>query len=121
MIVIDLDGEHDWTLGNGRSNYLTESEAIKQCIKTKLLSLKNNWFLSPDDGIAWFDYLEKNPNVTQLEKDVKTAINNIDGVTSIISFDILLDSVTRTFFIQVEYLDRYNNLNEVEFNVNSDK
>lgn len=119
MIVRGLDSDHDWTFGNGRANYLTESEAIKQCIKTKLLSLQNNWFLNFEDGIAWFDYLEKNPNTTQLERDIKAAINSVDGVTSIISFDILLDSITRTFLIQLEYSDKYNNTNEVEFNVNS--
>lgn len=118
MIVRELDGDHDWTFGRGTANYLTESEAIQQCIKTKLLALKGNWFLNTSDGIAWFDYLEKNPNTVQLERDVKAEINSVDGVTSITSFDIQLDSVRREFLIQVTYLDKYNNTNEVEFNVN---
>ncbi|WP_392563446.1 hypothetical protein RHO13_08565 [Orbus wheelerorum] len=121
MIVRELDKNHDWTFGRGKANYLSQSDAIKQCIKTKILALKGNWILNADEGIAWFDYLTKNPNVAQLERDVKNAIASIDGVTEIISFDIGLDSVTRVFLIQITYSDNYNNTNEVEFNVTSNR
>jgi len=119
MIVRGLDQQHDWTFGQGKANYLTGSDAIKQCIKTKLLSLKGNWFLNLNEGIAWFDYFENHINVIQLERELKLAIASIDGVTEILSFDVLLNSVTRTFLIQITYSDKYNKTNEVEFNVNS--
>lgn len=119
MIVRALDPQHDWTFGRGKANYLTESDAIKQSIKTKLLALKGNWFLEPNDGIAWFDYFEKHPNITELEREIKSTIAGIDGVTEISSFDVLIDNITRIFLIQITYSDKYNNTNEVEFNVNS--
>lgn len=120
MIVRGLDNNGDWTFGRGLTNYLTESNAIAQCVRTKLLSLKNDWFLNRDDGIAWFDYLEKNPDIQQLERDIKNIVSNIDGVEMITDFDLLLDNDTRVMQIQIGYDDKYKNSNEVNVNVTSD-
>ncbi|MDF7667457.1 hypothetical protein PT273_06320 [Orbaceae bacterium ESL0727] len=121
MKVRELDNNHDWTFGHGLANYLTDSAAIAQCVKTKLLALKRDWFLNRDEGIAWFDYLTKNPNTKQLETDVKTEIFNVDGVVSIDKFDILLDTDTREFLIQITYTDKYNKSNEAAFNVTDNR
>lgn len=117
MIVRQLDNNHDWMFGHGFGNYLSNSEAIAQCVKTKLLALKNDWFLNRENGIAWFDYLTKNPNTKQLEIDVKAEIFKVSGVVSIDSFDILLDSDTREFLIQISYTDKFNKTCGASFNV----
>lgn len=117
MIVRELDSSHDWTFGRGFANYLNGSDAIAQCVKTKLLALKRDWFLNRDDGIAWFDYLTKNPNTKQLEIDVRTEIFKVEGVLNIDEFDILLDPETRQFLIQITYTDKFNNINEASINV----
>ena len=117
MIVRELDNNHDWTFGRGFANYLSRSDAIAQCVKTKLLALKKDWFLSRDDGIAWFDYLTKNPNTKQLEIDVRTEIFKVEGVLNIDEFDILLDPENRQFLIQITYTDKFNNINEASINV----
>lgn len=121
MKVRELDKNHDWSFGLSLANYLDKSQAIAQCVKTKLLSLKNDWFLNRNDGIEWFDYLTKNPNTRQLEIDVKTEVFKVDGVISIDSFDILLDTDTREFLIQISYTDKYNNSNEASFNVTDNR
>ena len=117
MIVRELDNNHDWTFGRGFANYLSRSDAIAQCVKTKLLALKKDWFLNRDDGIAWFDYLTKNPNTKQLEIDVRTEIFKVEGVLNIDEFDILLDPETRQFLIQITYTDKFNNIHEASINV----
>lgn len=121
MRVRELDQNHDWTFGRGKSNYLEKSEAIAQSVKTKLLSLKNDWFLNRDDGIAWFDYLEKNLNTQALEVDCKRAILSVDGVEEITFFDIKLNRETRELLIQVEYNDKYNKERGINFNVENDR
>ncbi|QHJ84960.1 MAG: hypothetical protein [Bacteriophage sp.] len=121
MIVRELDKNHDWTFGRSKSNYIDKSDAISQCVKTKLLALKRDWILNTDDGIAWFDYLTKNPNVKQLERDIKAEVFKIDGVIEITEFDILLDSVTRAFLIQITYRDKYNDTREVAFDVTDNR
>lgn len=117
MIVRELDNSHDWTFGHGLGNYLDSSDAIAQCVKTKLLALKRDWFLNREDGIAWFDYLTKNPNTKQLEIDVRTEIFQVEGVLNIDEFDILIDPETRRFLIQITYTDKFNNINEASINV----
>lgn len=120
MIVRELDENHDWTFGRGKSNYLSRSGAIAQSVKTKLLSLKNDWFLNRKDGIAWFDYLDKNPNTQSLEMECKRRILSVKGVKEITFFDIQLNSETRQLLIQVEYNDKYNQSKGVNFNVAND-
>ena len=121
MIVRGLDNNHDWTFGHGLGNYLDYSDAIAQCVKTKLLALKRDWFLNREDGIAWFDYLTKNPNTKQLEIDVRTEVFKVEGVVNIDSFDILLDTDNRRFLIQISYTDKFNNHNEASFNVTDNR
>lgn len=121
MIVRQLDNNHDWTFGHGLGNYLDSSDAISQCVKTKLLALKRDCFLNREDGIAWFDYLTKNPNTKQLEIDVRTEVFKVYGVINIDSFDILLDSDTRQFLIQITYTDKFNKTNEASFNVTDNR
>ena len=121
MIVRELDKNHDWTFGRSKSNYLNKSDAIAQSVKTKLLSLKNDWFLNRKDGIAWFDYLDKNPNTQSLEMECKRRILSVPGVEEITLFDIQLNSETRQLLIQAEYNDKYNQSRGVGFNVESDK
>lgn len=121
MKVRELDKNHDWTFGHGLGNYLQSSDAIVQCVKTKLLALKRDWFLNRNDGIAWFDFLTKNPNTKQLEVDVRTEIFKVDGVISIDEFDILLDTQTRESLIQITYTDKFNKTNEASFNVTDNR
>lgn len=59
MKVRRLDDNHDWTFGSGRADYATQSEAISQSVLTGLLSLRNDWFLNPDHGLRWIDYLKR--------------------------------------------------------------
>lgn len=117
MKVRAVDKNHDWVFGGGLGSYKRESEAISQCVKTALLSVKNNWFLDVTHGIAWFEYWTKNPNVLRMEREVKQAILNVDGVLSITDFDIVIDSETRKCVISVSYRDKFNEENTVTENV----
>lgn len=104
-----LDENHDWTFGSGRSDYATESEAISQSVKTRLLSLHSDWFLNRDHGVKWFDYLKKNPNLVNIESELKKTVLNTDGVTEITGFSIALDPDTRKITVSVDYIDIYGN------------
>ncbi|MEK9497049.1 hypothetical protein V2H77_11400 [Photorhabdus sp. P32] len=113
MRVRRLDSNHDWTFGNGRSDYATKSEAIAQSVQTRLLSLRNDWFLNPDHGVGWFGYLKKNPNLMQMESELKTTVLKTHGVTEITNFDIRIDKDSRKSLVTVTYIDIYGNKKEV--------
>jgi hypothetical protein len=113
MRVRRLDGNHDWTFGNSRNDYATKSEAIAQSVKTRLLSLRNDWFLNTDHGIRWFDYLRKNPNLMAMESELKSAVLNTEGVTEITYFDIKIGADNRQSLVEITYIDIYGYKNEV--------
>ncbi|MBD1228397.1 hypothetical protein [Xenorhabdus griffiniae] len=116
MRVRRLDDNHDWIFGNGRNDYATKSEAIAQSVKTRLLSLHNDWFLDPDHGVRWFDYLRKNPNLMAMESELKITVLNTEGVAEITYFDIKIDADSRKSLVEITYIDIYGNKNEVSSN-----
>ncbi|PHM22353.1 hypothetical protein [Xenorhabdus innexi] len=113
MRVRRLDNHHDWTFGNGRSDYATKSDAIAQSVKTRLLSLFNDWFLDPEHGVSWFDYLRKNPNLMTMEAELKETVLNTQGVQEITHFDIRLEADSRKSLVEVTYIDIHDNQSEV--------
>ncbi len=107
MKVRRLDDEHDWTFGSGLSDYLSKSDAIKQSVECVLMSFETNWFLNIKHGIAWFKYLRKNPNIKDLEFEIKNAVLSVTGVTKISHYDLSLDRETRRAKITLGYIDVY--------------
>lgn len=103
-----LDKNHDWSFGSSQANYAKESEAVKQCVKTKLLSFKFNWHLDEDHGVNWWAYFVKNPNVSVMESDIKRNILEIEGVASLQELNLQLNTITRQMIVTVRYTDIYN-------------
>lgn len=108
MRVRRLDENHDWTFGKGRSDYAQESEAIRQCVMSRLLSLHRDWFLNPDTGVHWLDYLGKNPDLRSLEAELKMVALNTEGVTELVEFALSLNSDTRKLTVSLAYTDIYD-------------
>lgn len=117
MKVRRLDKNHDWSFGSGLVNYAKESEAIKQCVKTILLSFRFNWHLDEDHGINWWAYFTKNPNVPVMEADIKRHILEIEGVASLQELNLQLNTITREMVITIRYTDIYNTQQVVIENV----
>jgi hypothetical protein len=116
MRVRRLDAGGDWSFGSGRNSYANGSEAIAQCVKTRLLSLHNDWFLNRDDGIKWFNYLRKNPDLRAMEVELKSTVLKTFGVDTLLSFDIKIPEGMRTAVITVVYLDIYGSTKGVTTN-----
>lgn len=121
MKVRRLDKNHDWTFGSGLANYAKESEAIKQCVKTILLSFRYNWHLGEDHGINWWAYFVKNPNISVMEADIKRHILEVEGVATLQELNLQLDTITREMVVTVRYTDIYNTQQLVIENVVNNK
>ena len=113
MKVRRLDEKHDWTFGNGLRSYARDSKSVAQNVKTALLSLYSDWFLDSEHGVRWFNYLRKNPDISAMEGELKSAILNVDGVVKLMEFEISLDVNTRLCTVFVAYLDIFGEENEV--------
>lgn len=89
MRVRALDGNHDFTFGSGRSNYLQNNAAIAQNTNTRLSSFLGDCFYDLGAGIDWFNLLGAKDQ-TAVKLAVSSTILNTEGVTGIqeISFGL---------------------------------
>ena len=49
--------DNDWTFGKGRQSYLRHEAAIKQSIRTRLMSFLGDCFFDINAGIDWWRFL----------------------------------------------------------------
>ncbi len=90
MIVRSLDSNDDWTFGKGKSDYLSNNDAIAQNISTRLRSFVGDCFFDLDAGIDWWTLLGSK-NITGLILSIRTLIFNTDNVTSLLELSANLD------------------------------
>lgn len=109
MRVRRLDNNHDWTFGQGFNNYAKESEAIAQCVKTRLWSFKGDWFLDLEHGLPYLETTGRQADLARLEMLIKREVLSVEGVERITAYSAELDNETRHLTINVSYLDIYGN------------
>lgn len=88
MTFRNLDTNHDWTFGSGKSNYVSENQEIALNIKTRILSFLGDCFFATDEGIDWWNLLDYRYQ-NRLENAVQEVVIKTPGVTAINSIDIL--------------------------------
>ena len=91
MTFRNLDANHDWTFGSGRSNYVSENQEIALNLKTRILSFLGDCFFATNEGIDWFNLLDYHYQ-DRLENAVQEVIKNTDGVTGINSVDLIVNA-----------------------------
>lgn len=107
-IVIALDENHETYVENGRVARKYNSDAVVQTVKTRLLLIRQEWFLNLDAGLPWFAVmLGKRANLPVIKSYVVKQILSTDGVVEILRVDIVADRATRKFELSFEYIDEY--------------
>jgi len=110
MSFRNLDNNHDWTFGAGRSNYVTENQEIALNLETRILSFLGDCFFAVNEGIDWFNLLDYRYQ-PRLELAVQEVIKNTPGVTAIKSVDILLGAnrkITISYDVQTVFSQSYS-------------
>lgn len=115
MRVRRLDDAHDWTFGQGYSNYANQSEAIAQSVQTRLWSFENDWFLDLEHGLPWLEKMERHANSLELEMALKKQVLETEGVIKITDYHAFLDPDTRRLEINISYEDRYHNQHQSSY------
>lgn len=110
-----LDDNHDWMFGFGLHNYAEQSEAISQCVKTRLWSFINDWFLDLDYGLPWLEKTGRNVNLDDWEVKIKRQVLETIGVVKILSYSSHFDPETRIFTVTIGYLDMYNKEHNISY------
>lgn len=109
MRVRRLDGNHDWTFGQGFSNYANESESIAQCVQTRLWSFTNDWFLDLEHGLPWLEKMGKSVDLQDWEMRIKNHVLKSYGVSSISQYSANIDVESRKLTVTLSYIDIYGN------------
>lgn len=110
MAFRNLDGNHDWTFGVGRNNYVTENQEVALNIKTRVLSFIGDCFFAPLEGIDWWHLLEYNRR-EEMENAVMNTIattNNVVNVNQIESFLNSRREITLGYNIDTVFTSNYS-------------
>lgn len=110
MSFRNLDNNHDWVYGNGKSAYTHLTREIALDIETALLSFYQDCFFDLDAGVDWWHLLEYNQQ-EKLEQQVRQTIASREGVTKINSVDVVLTSgrvLTAIYNIDTVYTQDYS-------------
>ena len=102
-----LDKNHDWTFGQGFSNYATESDAIAQNVQTRLWSFVNDWFLDLEHGLPWLEQMGRGVNMADWEIKIKRYVLETEGVSKITDYQANFDPDSRKLTISIDYQDIY--------------
>ena len=97
-----LNDNMDWTFGNNKASYIDNDNAIIQNVKTRLKSLKNDFFLDSEANIDWFGILGQ-------IKNQNTVLNEIYRVT------LATDGVAEINDIQIVNLEKRNATISIDF------
>lgn len=109
MIFRNLDGNFDWTFGNGVANYVSKNAAIGLNIKTRIYSWLKDCFFDQQAGIDWWNRLGSKNQKGLLDADLKRIILQSEGVTGLVSFaSVLVGRVyTATYEVSTIYSASY--------------
>lgn len=90
MIIRAVDENNDWLYGKGKSDYKKNLEALKQDLKTRLQSWKNDCFFALSEGVDYNNFLDKNTKIF-LDRDTKKVMLQTEGVLRINTFNSEVD------------------------------
>lgn len=88
--------------GRGPTGFVSDGDAVAQCVYAALKLTLGEWFLDASKGVAWFRQPAGRPSIMDQQYDdafltaeLKRVILKVDGVAAIAAFNFTLDRVTR--------------------------
>jgi hypothetical protein len=99
ITVRRLDSNGDYTFGQGLADYISDTEAVAQIIKTRLLLFVGEWWLNLNDGLPlWQSILSASgANVQSITLLIQDRILGTPNVVDITSLSTNFDSIQRAY------------------------
>lgn len=108
MNAMSLDGDKDIYIEGGVIARAEGSDAILQTIKTRLMTVRQEYFLDLDAGLPWYtELMGKNVDLEKIRAHVAIAIVNTTGVSSLNRLALEIDKSSRALNIEFSYSDIY--------------
>jgi hypothetical protein len=103
-----LDSNYDYVLGQGPNEFLVNSpQCVAQAVLTALLLHQGEWFLDLTAGVPWETQVLGFNTQSLYDRVIKTAILNVQGVQSIVTYSSSLNPATRLLTINASILTIY--------------
>lgn len=117
MIYRRIDADGDYTFGQGKYNFLKETEAIGQAVKTRVLLLYSEWWEDLENGTPLFESILRQQATPEgksaIDMIVKERILGVEEVIRISSFESRF-SAERSYSAEVSVETRYGIANDIE-------
>lgn len=117
MSVQKLDNNDDWQFGYGLSLYVSRQDEIKQKVKTRLRSFKNDNPFDTEANIDWIYLLSTRNTEDQIENEVRRVVLETEGVLRIDSLSVENDRENRELTIRLTYTDIYASSSSLLFGI----
>jgi hypothetical protein len=105
MKVSRIDKNNDWTFGRSKANYLRQSKAIGQNVKTRLRSFEQDWVHDVNAGIPWVNLLGSLGTERRILRAVERTVLQTRGVVSVGRLEIVRRDANRGITIEFDYTD----------------
>ena len=103
MRVSGLDSDGDWRFGRGLASYISNADAVRQNVSTRIKSFASDWFLDTGANIDWIDLLGRKGTRDDIMREVERVALATEGVTTITKLDILVKTSSREATILLAY------------------
>lgn len=96
--------------------FISDNDEVAQSIGTRLSTIQGEYWYDKTYGVPYWDVIENANSIAILNLSIKNVIYGTDGVKDIYRFNSQLDSVARTYTINVSVTttnDILVNLNKI--------
>lgn len=103
MLVSGLNQDGDWRFGRGRAIYVSDAQAVRQNVVTRLKSFKRDCFTDTEANIDWVLLLGNRNTRQQIEREVERVVLSTEGVTTITELMLNASIATRAATIKLKF------------------
>lgn len=109
MRVRKQDANGDYTFGQGQANFFINSaEGVGQRIVTRLLLWEGEWFLDQTAGTPYTQEILGYGQTSLRDAAIKAVILGTPGVTSIESYNSVVNPANRSFTVQATVMTQFS-------------
>lgn len=103
-----LSATGDYTFGQGQANFLVNSPAaVGQSVLTRLKLWRGEWFLDTSVGTPWLTEVMGKNTQSIYDRAVQTIVIQTVGVTSIATYNSVLDTAARSLAVTMTINTQY--------------
>lgn len=113
MKTAGLNSDGDWQFGRGLASYISNRNAVRQKVVTRLKSFANDWFLDVTANIDWVDIFGQRNNEGVILSEVERVVLETDGVATITNLTLESNRTTRNAKIYLSFTTIYDDLDVI--------